>query len=40
MLNRNRSLIGLLVLLVALTIPLIIVHGVSGRIEGKVTDPK
>jgi hypothetical protein len=40
MLNRNRSLVGLLVLLVALTASLIIAHSAGGSIEGKVTDPK
>ena len=40
MLNRNRSLVGLLVLLVSLTIPLVVAHSAGGRIEGKVTDPK
>ena len=40
MFNRNRSLVGLLGLLVLLTMPLIVAHGAGGRIEGKVTDPK
>src|SRR6266542_4273842 len=40
MLIRNRRLVGIVVLFFALTVPLIIVHGTGGRIEGKVTDPK
>ena len=40
MLIRNRRLAGMVVLFFALTVPLIIVHGTGGRIEGKVTDPK
>lgn len=37
---RNRSLVGLLVLLVSTTLPLFIAYSAGGRIEGKVTDPK
>jgi hypothetical protein len=40
MLNRNRSLIGLFVLLATLTATLLVAHGAGGRIEGRVTDPK
>ena len=40
MLKRKRRLASLIVLFAALTVPLIIVHGAGGRIEGKVTDPK
>jgi hypothetical protein len=40
MLLRNRPLAGMVVLFFALTVPLIIVHGTGGRIEGKITDPK
>ena len=37
--KRTRRSVVFLFLLVALTLPLIIVHGSGGRIEGKVTDP-
>jgi Carboxypeptidase regulatory-like domain/Peptidase family M1 domain len=38
--KRNRTFAKWLLLLAALTIPLIVVHASGGRIEGKVTDPK
>ena len=38
--KRNIRFGVLLVLFAALTLPLVIVHGSGGRIEGKVTDPK
>ena len=39
MLKRNTILCGLL-LVFALTLPLVVAHGSGGRIEGKVIDPK
>jgi hypothetical protein len=40
MLRANRIITRLFVIFAILTAPLLVVHGSSGSIEGKVTDPK
>lgn len=40
MIKVNRRLISLIIVLAALTLPIIVVRGAGSRIEGKVTDPK
>ena len=40
MLPENRIITHLFVIFAILTVPLLVVHGSGGGIEGKVTDPK
>ena len=40
MLPANRIITHLFVILAILTVPLLVVRGSGGGIEGKVTDPK